>query len=247
MFCSLAEYYPRGCYGQFRATRGDPEDFRNIALSGHLPSCCHPTVTLNVERTMALGGYRFNLHVEDIDLWWRMALQHDIRLIPEVTLGLRQNLQSISSANLAKQALHTIYIQYLLLSHIWNLAPMPYEQACQQLSRLLDPHKLECKTHLRGFNIEMGRGNRCRALGRLAAAFVTSPASFWQRILDELVVHRTICLGEPPALFARNRNALWQSSGGTVNALAAGPRFPGLPYHPLPYPDQPNCDPTTET
>ena len=246
MFCSLADYYPRECYGTFRATRGSPGQFRDLVLSGYLPTICHPTVTLNVERTIDVGGYRFDLYVEDIDLWWRMALRYDIRLIPVVTLGFRQNLKSVSSANLASQALHTLYIQYLLLSHLWNLAPLPHKQACQQLSRLLDPRKLEFKTHLRGFNIEMGRGNRCRALWRLAAALVTSPASFSQRTLDELLVHRTIYLGERPALFAKNRNALWQSGGGTVKALAATPGFPGFPCHPAPCQDQPSYGPTTE-
>jgi hypothetical protein len=209
MFCSLAEYYPRGCYGQFRATRGDPRQFRDLVMSGYLPAVCHPTVTLNVERAIAVGGYRFNLHVEDIDLWWRMALQYDIRLIPEVTLGFRQNPKSLSSANLGEQALNTLYIQYLLLSHLWRLTPLPYHQACQQLSHLLGLRKLEFKTHLRGFNIESGRGNRRKALNELGAAFLASPGSFAQRLVDEYLARRTISLGEPPEIFARHRNALW--------------------------------------
>jgi glycosyltransferase involved in cell wall biosynthesis len=66
MFCSLAEYYPRGCYGQFRATRGDPRRFRDLVMSGYLPAVCHPTVTLNVERAMWRtltfgGGWHFSM------------------------------------------------------------------------------------------------------------------------------------------------------------------------------------------
>jgi glycosyltransferase involved in cell wall biosynthesis len=221
MFCSLAEYYPRGCYGQFRATRGTPEQFRDLVLCGYLPTICHPTVTLNVERTIAVGGYRFDLYVEDIDLWWRMALEYDIRLIPEVTMGFRQNLKSISSANLAKQTLHTLYIQYLLLSHLWNLVPLPYAQACHELSCLLNPRKLEFKTHLRGFNIELGRGNRCKALWELNSAFMASPASFSRRLFDEFFAHRTISLGERPVLFAKNRSALWPNAGAPVELVEA--------------------------
>jgi glycosyltransferase involved in cell wall biosynthesis len=223
MFCSLADYYPRECYGTFRATRGDPGQFRALVVSGYLPICCHPTVTLNVERTIAVGGYRFDLLVEDIDLWWRMALEYDIRFIPEVTLGVRQNLKSISSANLANQALHTLYIQYLLLSHLWSLTPLPYQQACEQLSRLLNPRKLEFKTHLRGFNIELGRGNRFKALRKLAAAAVASPARFSQRLIDELIVHKAISMGERPEIFANNRNALWPagSSHKSLSPLCA--------------------------
>ena len=91
MFYSLADYYPAQSIGQFRSTKGSPRQITELVLSGYLPSICHPTVTLNVDKTKRLGGYRFDLHVEDIDLWWRMALNHDIRLIPEVTVGFRQN------------------------------------------------------------------------------------------------------------------------------------------------------------
>jgi glycosyltransferase involved in cell wall biosynthesis len=218
MFCSLAEYYPRGCYGQFRATRGSPRQFRDLVMSGYLPAICHPTVTLNVERAMTVGGYRFELHVEDIDLWWRMALQYDIRLIPEVTLGFRQNSKSISSANLAKQALNTLYIQYLLLSHLWRLTPMPYNQACQQLSCLLGSRKLEFKRHLREFNIELGQGNRCKALGQLGSAFWVSPGSFARRVFDEFFPRGTISLGERPEIFDKYRNVFWPLAGTHLEA-----------------------------
>jgi hypothetical protein len=60
-----------------------------LTKAGYLLAICHPTVTLNVAKTTELGGYRFNLHIEDIDLWWRMALKHEIRLIPEETVGFR--------------------------------------------------------------------------------------------------------------------------------------------------------------
>ena len=221
MFCSLAEYYPRGCYGQFRATRGNPEQFRDLVLSGYLPTICHPTVTLNVKRTIAVGGYRFDLYVEDIDLWWRMALHYGIRLIPDVTLGFRQNLKSISSANLTKQALHTLYIQYLLLSHLWNLLPLSYEQACPQLARLLNPRKLAFKTHLRRFNIELGGGNRCKALWELGSALITSPTTFSRRLFDEFPAQRMISLGERPELFAKNGSALWPTAGGALKVVGA--------------------------
>jgi glycosyltransferase involved in cell wall biosynthesis len=212
MFCSLADYYPRECYGKFRATRGDPDQFRALVVSGYLPICCHPTVTLNVERALAVGGYRFDLLVEDIDLWWRMALEYDIRFIPEVTVGVRQNLKSISSANLAKQALHTLYIQYLLLSHVWKLTPLPYELACQQLSRLLNTRKLDFKTHLRGFNIELGRNDRLKALSELFSAFLASPTSFARRVMDEFRPQDIVSLGESPKLLAQYRHSLWPNS-----------------------------------
>lgn len=209
MFCSLAEYYPEGCYGTFRATCGTPEQFRSLVLAGHLPTICHPTVTLNVTRALAVGGYRFNLHVEDIDLWWRMALACDIRLIPEVTVGFRQNQGSVSSANLAEQALNTLYIQYLLLSHLWKREAMPYPAARVQLEPLVRPEKLRFKRHLRQFNIEMGRNGRKRALANLISALVASPTLFFQRAFDEYATRKIVSIGENPETFAKNRVRLW--------------------------------------
>jgi glycosyltransferase involved in cell wall biosynthesis len=219
MFCSLAEYYPEGCCGRFRSTIGEPQVFRKLVLSGYLPTICHPTVTLNVNKAIAVGGYRFNHYVEDIDLWWRMALACDIRLIPEVTLGFRQNLESVSSANLARQVLNTRYIQYLLLSHLWNLDPLPYEQACVPLKRLVNPRSLRFKSHLRQFNIEMGQGHRLKALGELGAAFLSSPQSFVRRVLDEVDSGRIASLGENPEVFAQNRKTLWPHSGQDLRPM----------------------------
>jgi glycosyltransferase involved in cell wall biosynthesis len=226
MFCSLADYYPRGCYGQFRATRGTPRQFRDLVMSGYLPSICHPTVTLNVERTMSVGGYRFDFYVEDIDLWWRMALQYDIRMIPEVILGFRQNLKSVSSANLAKQALNTLYIQYLLLSHLWKLEPLPYEQACHQLLLLLNPRKLEFKARLREFNMELGRSNRGKAFLKLGTALWASPAGFARRLLDEFLTPRVVSLGEPPNIFIKHRSALWPDAKTTKETAFPLPTLP---------------------
>ena len=78
MFYSLGQYYPAGSVGRYRTTTGNPGEIRDLVRSGYLLAICHVTVILNVERTTAVGGYRFNLHVEDTDLWWRLALHHDI-------------------------------------------------------------------------------------------------------------------------------------------------------------------------
>ena len=209
MFYSLAEYHPRGSVGQFRATKGTPAEIRKLVLSGYLPAICHPTVTLNVERAAEVGGYRFNLHVEDIDLWWRLALAYEVRLIPEVTIGFRQNLGSVSSAHLAQQAVNTLYVQYLLLSHLWSFTPLPYEEARVALAHLFDRRKLAFKTHIRAFNMAMGERNHLGALKQLGQACLASPVDFSRRSLDEVVHRRQIALGEPPQRFLKYRNVLW--------------------------------------
>src|SRR5437868_10398358 len=116
MFYSYARYYAGGrSLGTFRTTEGSPERLRELTQAGYLLAICHPTVTLNVEKTLRCGGYRFNLHVEDLDLWWRLALDSEIRLIPSATVAFRLNSGSLSSRNLESQAISALYIQYLLL------------------------------------------------------------------------------------------------------------------------------------
>jgi exopolysaccharide biosynthesis WecB/TagA/CpsF family protein len=224
MFYSAAAYYPAPAVGQFRSTKGSPKQLSNLVRSGYLPSICHPTVTLNVEKVTAVGGYRFDLHIEDIDLWWRMALKYDIRLIPEVTLGFRQNLNSVSSANFEAQALNTLYVQYLLLSRLWKLEPQPYETVQTQLTSLLDRRRLSFKTHLRTFNIELSRGHQFRAAREALLAFCTSPRDFTDRLFDEFVAGRAIALGVNPSVFAANSERFWpkHSAGKDETVRPAG-------------------------
>jgi hypothetical protein len=214
MFYSLAEYYPQKSVGQFRSTKGSPEQITELVRSGYLPSICHPTVTLNVDKTKALGGYRFDLHVEDIDLWWRMALLHDICMIPAITVGFRQNAQSVSSTNLEAQALNTLYVQYLLLSHLWEREPLTYEEARGPLMRLCDQRRLRFKANLRSMNMEMGQGHISSALWKGGCAFAASPRDFTRRLLDEFIPNRVIGLGERPSCFAEMESILWRAVSG---------------------------------
>jgi exopolysaccharide biosynthesis WecB/TagA/CpsF family protein len=215
VFHSFAAYYPKGSVGQFRTTKGSPGDIRRLVLAGYLPSICHPTVTLNVEKVVSVGGYRFDLHVEDIDLWWRVALEFDIRLIPKVTIGFRQNLQSVSSAHLETQALNTLYVQYLLISHLCGREPLCYEQVRTPLAALVDSRHLKFKEHLRAFNMDLGRGHRLTGLYELTRALVASPTDFSRRILDEILPNRAVAVGEPAVLFEERENELWASAAQT--------------------------------
>lgn len=221
MFFSLAEYYPKGSVGLFRSTKGTPQQIRKLVKSGYLPAICHPSVTLNVEKAIVAGGYRFDLHVEDIDLWWRLALREDLRLIPEVLVGFRQNLASVSSANLANQAIHTLYIQYLLISHVLKRAALTYEQTRPALADLFDERKLEFKTHLRAFNIALGSRRFGPALIEMNQAFASSPIDFLNRVLDEFV-GRQISLGENPETLLRAAQSLWPEN--LPQAAEAAPR-----------------------
>lgn len=225
LFYSLAEYYPDRSLGRFRSTRGTPSQIRDFVRKGYLPSFCHPSVTLNVAKATAAGGYRFNLHVEDIDLWWRMALKHDIRCIPEVLVGFRQNVESVSSNNLPDQIVNGLFIQYLLLSHLRGLEANPIDEVRPALAELIDRRQLRCKEHLRAFNIALGRGHVRAAIREGASALLASPRAFFRRGFDEILSGRTFGFGEDPARFSYFTSEFWpgQTSGkrfGGVHAEA---------------------------
>ncbi len=162
-----------------------------------------------MEKTRELGGYRFDLQVEDIDLWWRMALAYDIRLIPEKLLGFRHNSGSVSQSNLERQVLNTLYIQYLLISHLWGLAPSPYEKAIMALESLLDRKQLNFREHMRQANIAVGKGNWLDGARNGVRACVVSPGSFLKRLAYEFSGNRAAVNGTDPVMFALQSEKLW--------------------------------------
>lgn len=213
MFYSLANYHPRGrAVGTFRCTRGTPLQLREIVRDGYLLSICHPTVALNVEKTLSLGGYRIGLHNEDADLWWRMALEQEIHCIPEELVGFRQNASSVSARNLAEQMVAALYVQYLLLSHLTRQTPQPLAAIHSRLKILLSSKKLRAKERLREFNIRLAQKNYLRAAGALAASAAVSPAHLLGRLRDEFVSSTSgspIMNGIRPQLFFQHKEALW--------------------------------------
>jgi glycosyltransferase involved in cell wall biosynthesis len=210
MFYSYASYYQsHKSFGTFRTTKASPNVIRNITKAGYILAICHPTVTLNVKKTIEVGGYRFNLHIEDIDLWWRMALTHEIILIPEKTVGFRLNFKSVSSSNLEEQAINTLYVQYLLLSKFWNLKPLPYNLVTSKLSLLLNRRKLKFRSNMRLTNMYVGKKNYLRAIKYGVGALLSSPKDFFERVTYEFGQKDTAVNGEDPKLFASYCNDLW--------------------------------------
>lgn len=211
MFYSLANYHPRArSIGSFRCSRGTPAQLRAIVRDGYLLSICHPTVALNVEKTIALGGYRIGLHNEDTELWWRMALAHEIHCIPEELVGFRQNPSSVSARNLAEQAVAALYIQYLLLSHLTRRAPQSFISIRQHLQSWLSPAKLHAKNRLRECNIRLAQKKYLCAAAALAASAAASPAHILVRLRDEFAPSAApIVNGINPQIFFDHKEALW--------------------------------------
>ncbi len=210
MFYSHAAYHPhRRSVGLYRCTQGTPDQIRLIARSGYLPAICHPSAALNVQKTLAIGGYRPGIQCEDADLWWRMALAHDIHFIPEVLLLYRQNANSLTSRNLEQQALHGLYVQYLLLSQLQSRTPERLCDVEEELRGLLKNSSLRAKEKLRLFNMHLGQGERQKAARALLAAVCASPKYVIQRLLDEYFPVGTISNGVEPRLFQQRKESLW--------------------------------------
>jgi glycosyltransferase involved in cell wall biosynthesis len=204
MFYSLAEYYPpERSLGLYRCSRGSPQELRRVVQSGYLLAICHPSVALNIGKTLALGGYRNLSHAEDADLWWRMALSYDIHLIPEALIGFRHNASSISSQNAYIQELHGLYIQYLLLSHLSGRKPLPLSDISSLLEASISNDRMEAKQYLRCLNMHLAAKRHCHAFAALTRSMFASPAYLIQRIMDEFSPRGPITNGISPDLFYR--------------------------------------------
>jgi len=213
MFYSYAHYYQDGrAFGSFRTTSATPQGLRELTHSGYLLAICHPTVTLNVHKTINAGGYRFDLHVEDADLWWRMALNYDIRLIPEATVAFRLNSSSVSTSNFELQCINTLFVQYLLLSHLWQLKPLPYESVRSQLSALVDRRHIRFRENARLTSISLSKKHYVAALKHACLALIASPLHLTKRVLYELQPASAVVNGDNPQRFHEQKNVLWPTT-----------------------------------
>jgi glycosyltransferase involved in cell wall biosynthesis len=206
---SLADYHPRErCAGQFRCSRGTPQQLRSIVERGYLLSFCHSTVALNVEKVRAAGGYREGIRAEDADLWWRMARRFEIACVPEPLVGFRQHAASLSAEDTGKQELAGLYVQYLLLSELWGLEPRPVAEIGPLLLGFLEPSAVRAKDSLRRLNMHLAQRRRLRGLAALAKATWASPGYVLRRIRDEFR-HGAIANGVAPRLFWERKEVLW--------------------------------------
>ena len=210
MFCSLAEYYPpKQSIGMFRCTRGTPENFRNIVGEGYLLSFCHSSVALNVEKTLSLGGYRNLKHAEDADLWWRMALQYDIHLLNEALVGYRHHSTQSTTHGTEQQTAYALFIQYLLLSHLWSLPAQPWDCVKEVLGGLVSKKDARSKELIREVNINLSNHQYIKAVESFARSFAASPSYLIGRIRDEFLPGVSIVNGVSPKLFLERKHELW--------------------------------------
>jgi glycosyltransferase involved in cell wall biosynthesis len=213
MFYSEAVNYGHSSViSKLRTIRGTPEELRVITRSGYLLSICHVTAALNVAKTQNLGGYRFNLLVEDLDLWWRMALRYEIVFVPKVTVLVRLHAASTCAGNLERLTLNTLYVQYLLLSELWQFPPLEYEAVAPRLAETIDKKQLRYRHQMWLAGGQLGVGQYHRAVPHLARALVASPKHFVERLTYPLFPKVAVQRGEDPTRFRQRQHLLWGSA-----------------------------------
>ena len=205
---SMADFYP-GRQRRLRTTRKGSREIRKLVCSGYLPDICNSTAALNVKLVRSVGGYRGGLYaVEDTDLWWRIALQHEIQFIPEALTGYRHNPHSLSTRKVEEQETALLYVQYLLLSHLWHRKPRTLQELSPAL-RNLNPQSMKFRRHKRELILALGEGEGMQAASHALRALSSYPRAFLERLLDECFPRRSISLGQPPALFLKQHGQLW--------------------------------------
>ena len=211
MIYSHAAHYQQGSFkGRLLTTPTDETGLRSFLKEGYLPSICHPTIALRVDAALALGGYRFDLHVEDYDLYWRMGLDFDVRMIPEVLLGYRMTGSSISDQNARKQAANVLYVQYLLLSTLWGQKSLSHSEVGSLLEQMVDYPHLAFRTHMRSAMSRLGEKRYGTFVSEVCRAFLASPPSFLRRFLQS--GPELARIGASPELYRARSSQLWPNT-----------------------------------
>jgi len=212
MFYSRASHYGHiGTIAAARSTEGTPRELWELTRAGYLLAIVHSSVVLNVAKTRALGGYRFDLHIEDLDLWWRMALQHGVVFIPQVTVQYRLHPDSQCINHLLSLSTNTLFAQYLLLSRLWGLEPQPYEAVIGALADLVDRRRLAYREEMWQAAAHLSAQRYRGAVPHLVKAAAHSPAHFLRRVSYPFRRGGMARIGEDPQHFRRIARRLWNA------------------------------------
>jgi glycosyltransferase involved in cell wall biosynthesis len=209
IYSQVAHLRGNSMQGQLLTTPADQTGLRSFLSTGYLPSICHPSIALRVDAALAVGGYRFDLHVEDQDIYWRIGLRFDVHMIPEVLLGYRMTPGSISDQNIRTQTTNLLYVQYLLLSELWHRTAASYEEVLPVLQGMVDRRHLAFREHMRCAMISAGAHRYGGFLLEVAKAFSESPRAFAHRFLWHGAELARV--GISPETFKAQSAQLWPS------------------------------------
>jgi glycosyltransferase involved in cell wall biosynthesis len=192
-----------------RSTEGSPAELSTLTRAGYLLGIVHSSVVLEVDKTRSLGGYRFDLHIEDLDLWWRMALRHGIVFMPQVTVQYRLRTGSLCINHLGSLSANILFAQYLLLSRLWGLEAQPHHAVIVALTSLVDRRRLAYREEMWRAAAYFGARQYQWAAFHLGRAAVCSPIHFLRRAAYPFRQGGTVRVGEDPRQFRRIARQLW--------------------------------------
>jgi len=86
----------------------DPATADPAALPSRPPNLSHPFLLARRAAMLAAGGYRPLPHAEDIDLYWRLAEQGRLAILPERLGGYREHGLSISNRSIRDGRLQAV-------------------------------------------------------------------------------------------------------------------------------------------
>ncbi len=214
LYSRASHYQDERLLVELQTTIGSPERLRTLTKAGHLLSICHSAVAINARKLLDIGGYRFDLYIEDYDMYWRMALATDLCFIPQVLVGARTGSRGISGANIGKQAMNVLWVQYLLMSRMIGLQPYDYPEAVTLLQPLLAPGLVQYRLQMRKCLDSIGERRHLHASMHMVRAAIASPKLFSQRMSGIVRTRRDIVLGTDPAVFKKWRKRLWPALAG---------------------------------
>ena len=212
MFYSRAAHYGHlHAVSAARTSEGTPAQLWQLTRTGYLLAIVHSSVVLNVSKARALGGYRFDLHIEDLDLWWRMALRHGIVFIPQVTAQYRLRAESLCLSRLRTLSANTLFAQYLLLSELWGLEPQPYKAVIGALEDLVDKKRLAYREQMWRAGAHLGAHRYRQAAPHLLKAATHAPCHFLRRVAYPFRASGVVRVGTGPWRFRRMARQLWNA------------------------------------
>jgi len=127
---------------------------------------------------------------------------------------------SVSTSNFEQQCTNTLYVQYLLLSHLWQLTPLPYETVKGQLSALVNRRHIRFRENARLTSISLSKKRYGAAMKHACLALTASPLHLTKRLLYELQPASAVVNGDNPQRFRERKKVLWPTPCQIPNTTA---------------------------
>ena len=101
-----------------RSLNAGDVDFNATRTPSREPYLIHPLLMIRREALIAAGGYRYILHSEDTDLYWRLLPFGRLHNLPDLLADYRIHPGSVSSASIANGRLAAVSSQLAAISFL---------------------------------------------------------------------------------------------------------------------------------